>query len=281
MDGAYTLMNGSHIRNWTADSLATKNKLAASFRVMPHDISCNDGIDILNNDIEAFKIKFNSVYCQSWQDYFPWKNITDVVDTQMPWRIWEMQGQHSTWFVGSYTSYESVADIIDYNLQLVNARVCGGPTLSPKETPPPVVATRPSIDTPRTPAATPPVIAETTTVGATTVEQNVVKADASGMSATASNSGNGDDDDDKQVGLLSALLAAILLLIVVVIGAMFRVQSAMAGAARTTDSYTKPPSSSPASREDSDVIEFPCCPKTNQKIQESTYAPALIRDAVV
>merc|ERR1711990_17815 len=98
------------------------------------------------------------------------------------------------------------------------------------------------------------------TAEATTVEQNVVKGDASGMSATASNSGNGDDGDDEQVGLLSALLAAILLLIGVVIGAMFRVESAMAGAARTTDASTKPPSSSPISsrREDSDhSLAFP------------------------
>jgi len=31
-----------------------------------------------------------------------------------------LQGKLNTWFIGSYTSFESVADVLDYNLKLVN-----------------------------------------------------------------------------------------------------------------------------------------------------------------
>jgi hypothetical protein len=47
----------------------------------------------------------------------------------MPWCIWENQGNEDTWFIGNYASFESVADVLDYNIKMVNEQLCVSETL--------------------------------------------------------------------------------------------------------------------------------------------------------
>jgi hypothetical protein len=76
-------------------------------------------------DLTSLGIDFEHIYTNKIPDYFPWKNLTDVIDERVPWKIWDNQGGDlRTWFVGSYASMESVADVLDYNLKLVNERLC-------------------------------------------------------------------------------------------------------------------------------------------------------------
>lgn len=90
---------------------------------------------------------------ERWE-YFPHFTTQQVVRQRLPWRIWALQarprpppaqlhtlhsdgrllscvcggaavqGQRRTWFVGSCTCFETIADVVDYNLQLVNQMLC-------------------------------------------------------------------------------------------------------------------------------------------------------------
>ena len=61
---------------------------------------------------------------ERWSNYMPFKSLSEVVDERMPWRMWDLQGRQRTWFIGSHVSFESVADVLDYNLKLLNSRLC-------------------------------------------------------------------------------------------------------------------------------------------------------------
>ena len=62
--------------------------------------------------------------CTVCREYFPHFRAQQVARERLPWRIWDLQGQRRTWFVGSYACFETIADVVDYNLQLVNNKLC-------------------------------------------------------------------------------------------------------------------------------------------------------------
>jgi uncharacterized protein with NAD-binding domain and iron-sulfur cluster len=46
------------------------------------------------------------------------------IEKAYPWKLWDLQGTANTWFVGSFASFESFADILDYNYQLLDKKLC-------------------------------------------------------------------------------------------------------------------------------------------------------------
>jgi len=75
------------------------------------------------SDASAYGVQLQPLHTYRWT-YMPFLNISDIVADRKPWRMWDLQGKTRTWWVGSYVSFESVADVLDYNLQLVNSRLC-------------------------------------------------------------------------------------------------------------------------------------------------------------
>lgn len=116
IDGAVTLARFGRIKN-VSDS-------AAIFSISPFDSSVEEVRELLQEDLDSYGMEMEFTHTEIWNDYFPWKNLTQVVEDRVPWRIWENQGKERTWFIGSYASFESVADVLDYNLKLVNERLC-------------------------------------------------------------------------------------------------------------------------------------------------------------
>lgn len=90
----------------------------------------------LEADIVAYFATFEStnevVHWERWTNYFPRYNASAIVDAKFPWKLWAAQGEMRTFHVGSFASFESVADVLDYGLQLVNAKLCDpAPTPAP------------------------------------------------------------------------------------------------------------------------------------------------------
>jgi hypothetical protein len=50
-------------------------------------------------------------------------NTSDVTHG-LPWDIWDLQGKYKVWYAGSFASFESMADVVDYNYKLVNNFLC-------------------------------------------------------------------------------------------------------------------------------------------------------------
>ena len=61
-----------------------------------------------------------------WPDYFPWKNLTQIVAKKMhgTFMMPRKKSFPKTWYIGSYVSVESVADVLDYNIKMVNEKLC-------------------------------------------------------------------------------------------------------------------------------------------------------------
>lgn len=55
---------------------------------------------------------------KNWQNYFPHMN-REGVQRYLPWRIMEYQGRARTFYIGSSVSFESVEDVVKYNLQVL------------------------------------------------------------------------------------------------------------------------------------------------------------------
>jgi len=79
--------------------------------------------EVAKDDAREYGFDLEFLARDRW-DYMPHFSLRDVTGNRKPWRIWNTQGERRTWWVGSHTSFESVADVLDYNLKLVNARLC-------------------------------------------------------------------------------------------------------------------------------------------------------------
>eukprot|EP00123_Amoebidium_parasiticum_P014945 comp22715_c0_seq1/m.35275 comp22715_c0_seq1/g.35275 ORF comp22715_c0_seq1/g.35275 comp22715_c0_seq1/m.35275 type:complete len:546 (-) comp22715_c0_seq1:611-2248(-) len=56
-------------------------------------------------------------------DYFA-RFSNDDIRQGMPWKLYDLQGKYRTWYVGSFASFESVADIVDYHYRLLEKKFC-------------------------------------------------------------------------------------------------------------------------------------------------------------
>jgi hypothetical protein len=81
----------------------------------------------MDSHFARFKLTLNVYDSKRWS-YFPRYSLSDIVDAKLPWKVWDLQGRRRTFHVGSYVSFESIADILDYNLQLINTHLCDEPT---------------------------------------------------------------------------------------------------------------------------------------------------------
>ena len=77
----------------------------------------------VDSHFAAFNLTLDLYDWERWR-YFPRYSQSDIVDAKLPWKVWDLQGRHRTFYVGSYVSFESIADILDYNLQLINTHLC-------------------------------------------------------------------------------------------------------------------------------------------------------------
>jgi len=101
---------------------------AGILSISPIDTNVEDVRLLLKADLDEYNMTFSFLHTEIWPNYHPWKNLTQVVNEKMPWRIYDAQGKKrifpKTWYVGSYVSFESVADVLDYNIKLVNEKLC-------------------------------------------------------------------------------------------------------------------------------------------------------------
>jgi len=80
--------------------------------------------ELVLDSLGDYGIKASVLYQKRWPEYMPHLSLEEIVKDRKPWRMWAHQGNKRTWFVGSYVSFESAADVLDYNIQLVNTNLC-------------------------------------------------------------------------------------------------------------------------------------------------------------
>jgi len=117
-DGALTIRHTSNIKGF-------KNEIITVLSISDFRSANADLTAAIDADTAKYGIVTTELHQERWE-YMPHYNLEEIIDERKPWRIWDLQGQHRTWWLGSYASFESVADVLDYNLQLVNARLCTG-----------------------------------------------------------------------------------------------------------------------------------------------------------
>lgn len=115
-DGPVTLRNDFNIEHLSGDAVAILTFSAPNTT----EAELTEAID---RDVSKYGLKMDLLHRERW-DYMPFYTVGEVVRERKPWRIWELQGKRHTWWAGSYASFESVADVLDYNLHLVNSRLC-------------------------------------------------------------------------------------------------------------------------------------------------------------
>lgn len=92
-------------------------------------------MDAIKSNLARYGLVETPLHQERWE-YMPFKSLTDVVAHKMPWRMWQLNGLRRTWFTGSFTSFESVADVLDYNIQMVNQKLCASTTPRPQSAAP-------------------------------------------------------------------------------------------------------------------------------------------------
>jgi len=117
VDGPITIRQTANIKGF-------KENVAGVLQIS--DIRKTDDAlqELVTNALSDFGIQSSILHQERWPTYMPHFNLPQIVDERKPWKIWSNQGKNKTWFVGSYVSFESVADVLDYNLQLVNTHLC-------------------------------------------------------------------------------------------------------------------------------------------------------------
>jgi len=115
-DGPITIRNDFNIKGLKHDALS----ILTLSRPNTTDAELTAATD---RDVGRYGLQLDLLARKRW-DYMPFYSVQEVVRDRKPWRIWDLQGKNRTWWVGSYASFESVADVLDYNLQLLNRRLC-------------------------------------------------------------------------------------------------------------------------------------------------------------
>jgi len=110
------------IRN-TANLKGFKHPVAGTLQITDFRVSDDELDRLVQEDAQALGSRMEKLHVERW-DYMPFYSQSEVVQDRKPWRIWNLQGQRRTWWVGSHVSFESVADIVDYSVKLLNARLC-------------------------------------------------------------------------------------------------------------------------------------------------------------
>lgn len=81
--------------------------------------------DMLNNFLKMASDSNATANFISFGNYDYHSAFTqEEIQQGFPWKIWELQGAKRTWHAGSYASFESVADVLDYNYKLINSFLC-------------------------------------------------------------------------------------------------------------------------------------------------------------
>lgn len=74
---------------------------------------------VLNTEkVTNFKIKERTIW-----NYFPRYSVSDMA-TGILWDIFDLQGEHGMWYIGSSVSFESVKSVVDYNNLLLRQFLC-------------------------------------------------------------------------------------------------------------------------------------------------------------
>jgi hypothetical protein len=128
IDGALTMARIGRIDAGIGfDEDGDFSRSAGIFSISPFDVTQETVRKYLKADLDEYEMNVTFIHTEIWPNYQPWKNLTQVVDEKMPWRIYDAQGKESfpkTWYIGSYVSFESVPDVLDYNIKMVNEKLC-------------------------------------------------------------------------------------------------------------------------------------------------------------
>jgi hypothetical protein len=76
-------------------------------------------LDRLKDDLKARGIDDIEVLEQVPWAYF-WHFGAQDIEGGLPWDLLELQGRHKTWYLGASSSFESVNDVVNYNLMMLD-----------------------------------------------------------------------------------------------------------------------------------------------------------------
>jgi hypothetical protein len=113
-------------KDWAlhAETHAAAPPLTMTGLIHPPEATAADLEKAVEDYFAAFGVASSVVHWERWKYYFPRYNNTALLEARKPWRLWKAQGEMNTYHVGSYASFESVADVLDYGLQLFNSKLC-------------------------------------------------------------------------------------------------------------------------------------------------------------
>ncbi|GMH80711.1 hypothetical protein TL16_g08665 [Triparma laevis f. inornata] len=76
-------------------------------------------LEKFNAELDLMKVSNVEIGQQYAWPYF-WHFELDSINAGLPWKLMEMQGEGKTWWLGASASFESVNDVLNYNLQVLD-----------------------------------------------------------------------------------------------------------------------------------------------------------------
>ncbi|KAF0718095.1 Aste57867_1901 [Aphanomyces stellatus] len=91
------------------------------------DVDHDHATDTFWKDLAKAGMDRGGVWAQTYWNYFP-RFTRDGLKQGLPWKIWDIQGDRHTTWIGSSVSFESVLDVVTYNNNLIQrVQVATGP----------------------------------------------------------------------------------------------------------------------------------------------------------
>ncbi|KAF0688522.1 Aste57867_19864 [Aphanomyces stellatus] len=81
-------------------------------------INRDQAAPLLRKDLTLAGMNAVAVWTQKYWNYFP-RFTADGLKQGLPWKIWDMQGDFKTTWIGSSVCFESALDVVTYNLNLI------------------------------------------------------------------------------------------------------------------------------------------------------------------
>ncbi|KAF0707918.1 hypothetical protein AaE_013416 [Aphanomyces astaci] len=114
-----TLATKANASNWGDLILGRQVRVAYQFYDRPlQNVNRGDARDLLMNDLALAGMTDVALWTQSHFNYFP-RFTPAGLKKGLLWKIWDMQGDSKTTWIGSSVSFESALDVVTYNNNLI------------------------------------------------------------------------------------------------------------------------------------------------------------------
>ncbi|KAF0714339.1 Aste57867_3916 [Aphanomyces stellatus] len=110
--------NGS-FASWGTLTCGTQHRVAYQYYDWPlRQVNQQSSKSLLRADLKRAGLTDTRLHTTRPFNYFP-RFTPEGLKAGLPWKIWDVQGQHQTTWIGSSVCFESVLDVVTYNNNLI------------------------------------------------------------------------------------------------------------------------------------------------------------------